>query len=303
VLRRYSQDEDLEGRLTVNPADAVAYVTMNLTQPPFDDVHVRRAVSFVLDKAGLQKAWGGPLKGEVATHILPDTLLGGSLSGYDPYPSPGHAGDVGAARKEMRLSRYDGDGDGLCDAAACEEVFTLSAPVETVRAMEPVLAESLAKIGIRLETREAADPFAVLGTVRKQVALSSLASWGKDFADPSTFMVLFDGRGIVPQGNVNFSLVGLTPDHARQVGAEGSIEGIPSIDEQIDRCTALLDQPRIDCFAALDRRLMEEVVPSVPYLDRTNVDVLGPAVSAWEYDQFSGITAYSHVAVDTSKQR
>ena len=107
----------------------------------------------------------------------------------------------------------------------------------------------------------------------------------------------------MPRGNVNYSLIGLTPDRAREVGAAGSIEGIPSVDDEIDRCSALVNQPRIDCFAALDRMLMEEVVPSVPYLDRTNVDVLGPAVTAWEYDQFSGITAYAHVAVDTSKQR
>ena len=38
-------------------------VTMNLTQPPFDDIHVRKAMNWIMDKAALQKAWGGPIAG------------------------------------------------------------------------------------------------------------------------------------------------------------------------------------------------------------------------------------------------
>ena len=61
---------------------------MNLTQPPFDDVHVRKAVNFVMDKEGLRRAWGGPLVGEIATHIVPDPIFDDVLADYDPYPSP-----------------------------------------------------------------------------------------------------------------------------------------------------------------------------------------------------------------------
>ncbi len=32
---------------------------MNLTQPPFDDLAVRRAMNWVMDKGALRKAWGG----------------------------------------------------------------------------------------------------------------------------------------------------------------------------------------------------------------------------------------------------
>ena len=47
---------------------------------------------------------------------------------------------------------------------------------------------------------------------------------------------------------------------------------------------------------------MENVVPWVPYLDATNVDILGPAVTKYDYDQFSGEAAFSRVAVDESLQ-
>ncbi len=48
---------------------------------------------------------------------------------------------------------------------------------------------------------------------------------------------------------------------------------------------------------------MEEIVPWVPYLDATNNDVLGPAVTNYVYDQFSGTDAWAHIAVDPSKQK
>lgn len=304
VLQEYARSDELADRLEVNPADTVAYLTMNLTQPPFDDVHVRRAVNLALDKDGLRRSWGGPLQGEIATHILPDALIGGRLEGYDPYATPGSAGDLAAAKAELRLSRYDQNQDGLCDDSVCDGVVVLFAPAETPRAMEPVVQQSLAGLGIDVVVRESADPFTALGTVRKNIPASPLPSWGKDYADPSTFMVLFDSRSIIPTGNVNFSLVGLTPALAAKVGATGTIEGIPSVDDAIDRCEATLERPqRLDCYAQLDRRLMETVVPWVPYLERSNVDIIGPSVAAWGYDQSTTVAAYGRVAVDVTKQQ
>jgi ABC-type oligopeptide transport system substrate-binding subunit len=251
-----------------------------------------------MDKEGLQRAWGGPLKGEIATHVLPDAMLGGALEGYDPYP----ANEIAAAKVEMAKSRYDSDGDGLCDSSACEAVLNISTNVSTPRALEPVVDASLARIGIELETREVSDPFSVIQTVGKNVPFSLVPSWSKDYADPATYAALFSSRSIIPKGNVNYSLVGITPSLAGDVGADGTVQGIPSVDADIERCIALLGDERTACWAQLDRTIMEDVVPWVPYLDRTNVDVIGPAVAAYEYDQFTGSTAYAHVAVDVSEQ-
>ena len=33
----------------------------------------------------------------------------------------------------------------------------------------------------------------------KQIPISPAPGWGKDYADPSTFMVLFDGRSITAE--------------------------------------------------------------------------------------------------------
>ena len=42
---------------------------------------------------------------------------------------------------------------------------------------------------------------------------------------------------------------------------------------------------------------MTKVVPWVPYLWVYNPHITSSHVTQWDYDQFSGTTAYAHVAV------
>ena len=104
-------------------------------------------------------------------------------------------------------------------------------------------------------------------------------------------------RSIIKSGNSNYSLVGLTPAKAKEVGVTGSIDNVPSIDPEISKCHKLSGGPRVSCWAALDKKLMEKVVPWVPYLSAANVDISGPKVAQWEYDQFADGPAYAHVAL------
>jgi peptide/nickel transport system substrate-binding protein len=303
IIREYTNDEGLEGRLHATPTDSIYYITLNLTQPPFDDIHVRKAANLVIDKQGLRVAFGGPLSGEIATHVVPNAMLDGLLDDYNPYPSPDGGGDEAGAREEMKLSRYDTDKDGVCDAPECEDVLNLSGNLEILKRATPVVEASLEKIGITLKTRSVDDFASPLSTVARNIPMSHASGWLRDFPDPSTYMVLFDGRNIVATGNTNFSLVGLTPEQAGGIdGIEGNLEGIPSVDADIDRCTPLTGSTRTQCWADLDRRLMEEVIPWVPWLLASEIEVVGPAVTKYEFDQMAGYTAYAHVAVDPSKQ-
>ena len=302
ILADY-EDEDRQDRLKLNPGDITWYITMNLTQPPFDDVNVRKAMNAVMNKAGLRRVWGGPSKGEIATHIVPNSMLNDTLRDYDPYPSEDFRGDEESAKAYMAMSKYDTDGDGLCDDPACEGVFHLAGTRDIDNGMVAVIEESAAKIGITFETRQLDDAYTPLQTVGNNTPISSRPGWGKDYADVSTYAVLFDSRVTSPEGNINYSLVGLTPDTAAELGAEGTVDGIPSVDADIDACNAMpLGDERIACWAALDQRLMEEVVPWIPYLDATSVDIISEAVVQYGYDQFSGTPAWAHWAVDQSQQ-
>jgi peptide/nickel transport system substrate-binding protein len=298
VIREYTQTEDLKDNYHSDPGDRTWYLTMNLTQPPFDDIHVRKAMNWVMDKEGLRRAWGGSVKGDIAQHIVPDTMLNDALADYAPYGTEGDAGDVEKAMEEMKQSKYDTDQDGMCDAPECKNVLHVTRTTDVWRNMVPVIEESARKIGIELTTREFEDSYTVIQTVKRSVPISSTPGWGKDYADASTFMVLFDSESILPEGNVNYSLVGLTPEQAQKIGAKGTIEGIPSVDEEIDRCNELQDEERQDCWVELDQKLTEEVVPWVPYLDANSDFVTSDAVTHYVYDQFSGEPAWAHMAMD-----
>jgi peptide/nickel transport system substrate-binding protein len=306
IVRDYSTDEEKTDLMKISDADRTWYITMNLTQPPFDDVNVRKAVNLVMDKDSLRRAWGGPTAGDIATHIVPPEVTGGQPTAeeFDPYQTPDYAGDVEAAKEAMSQSKYDTDGDGVCDAPECSGLLMINRNVTPWTEMEPVVQDSLQKIGIEIEPREleSGTAYTTIQTVDKNIPIALNAGWGKDYADASTFAVLFETGSITCEGNVNYSLVGLTPALAKECGAEGSVSNVPNATDQIDPCKSLLEQERVDCWVEADQYLMEEVVPWVPYLWASNIDIVSEAVTQYEYDQFSGEASYSHVAVDESLQ-
>jgi peptide/nickel transport system substrate-binding protein len=297
VLREYLTNSSLKSKLKISSGDRTWYLTMNLTQPPFDDVHVRRAMNYIIDKQAMRKAWGGSTSGDIATHIVPDALLFNQIKGYDPYKTPNNSGSVSKAAAELKKSKYSG-GSGKCTASACKNVLMIADVRAVDKKMVPVIQSSAAKIGITFKVRSVNGAYPVIQTPSKNIPISERPGWGKDYADASTFFqALFAGSSILASGNTNYSLVGLTSGLAKKIGVKGTLTGIPSVDPDINRCSKAQGDIRIGCWAALDKKLMTQVVPWVPYLSAHNLNIIGPNVSKWNYDQFSDQTAYAHVAV------
>ncbi len=301
VVAEYAQDAALKDLLKVNSGDRTWFITMNTTRAPFDDVNVRKAANFIVDKAAIQQAWGGPAAGAIATHIVPDAMYGGKFpADYDPYPL-----DEAKAKEAMKASKYDTDKDGLCDVAACKNVFHVSRNSEPWSKYNPIIAESFKKIGIELNTRElpTGNAYTTIQTVARNVPVASNAGWGKDYADVGTFAVLFQSATIQATGQSNYSLIGLTAEQAKDLKVQVPVGGVPTVDADIKACEPLLGDERQQCWIAFDKKLMEEVVPWVPYLDANNIDVVGPAVTQYEFDQFASEMAFAHLAVDPALQK
>ena len=297
ALEEYSSPSKRQ-YLHVNPADGTSYLSMNLTQPPFDDIHVRRAMNWIIDKAALRQVWGGPDLGRIANHIVPDPIFDNQLSEYAPYRTPGDHGSLAKARAAMKGSKYDVDKNGTCGAPACHDVLLLDDTQANFARMAPIVIEDAAKIGITFHLATVNGAYPTLQTTAKNIPIAIFPGWFKDYADALTFFSpLFDGRTIIPQGNVNYSLVGLKPSQAKALGVTGDLNGIPSVDTQLDHCALLAGESRLSCYEDLDRTLMTKVVPWVPYLSPNNVHIVGSDVTQWEFDQFSASTAYAHVAV------
>jgi peptide/nickel transport system substrate-binding protein len=307
VLQRYLTDQAKKPYLHSNNGDRTWYITMNWTTPPFDDINVRKAANWVMDKAGLLQAWGGTTLGEIATHIMPPTVLNEKLGAdYNPYATPDNRGDEAKAKEAMKQSKYDSNKDGVCDADACKNLVMINRNVTPWTDAEPVVVSSLQKIGIEVKPRELASSaaYTTIQTVKNNIPIALNAGWGKDYADPYSFAVLFDARSIIATGNTNYALVGITQDQASELGIKyPSGVQIPTVDADIDACQAIpttqTDQ-RTDCFVNLDKKLMEQDVPWVPYLWTKNVTITAPSMTKYEFDQFSGYLSFTQVAVNNN---
>jgi ABC-type transport system substrate-binding protein len=285
-----------------NSGDRTWYLTMNLTQPPFDDLHVRRAMNWVIDKAALRETWGGPTAGTIANHIVPDTLFEFKLQEYTPYKTPGDHGSVSKAKEAMIGSGYDTEDNGMCSAPQCKKVLMIS----DIRSIDPSMVATIAqdakRIGVTFSVQRVNGAYPVIQTVAENIPFAERPGWGKDYGDPLTFFSpLFDGRTIIPTGNTNYSLVGVTAAQCQTLHVKGDCANVSSVNTDLDRCAPLSGQERLPCYERLDKKLMTEVVPWVPYLWSNTTHITNARVINWTFDQFGGSIGYAHVAAPRSR--
>jgi len=298
-LAKYCAPGHLNPRCHENSGDRTWYMYMNMTQPPFDDVKVRQAMNWIMDKHSLVQAWGGQPIGVVANHIVPDYLFNNQLSEYNPYKTNGDLGSTEKAMKAMKGSKYDTTGKGLCSASACRNVLLVADTRLVDTKMLPVIQADAKKIGITFKVRTIKGAYPTLQTPANNVAISERPGWGKDYADASTFFIpLMASYDIIKSGNPNYSLVGLTPAIAKSVGATGSVSNVPSIDSNIASCEAIpVGQSRLTCWENLDKTLMTKIVPWVPYLWANVTRIVSTNVTKYEFDQFGTTPSFAHIAV------
>ena len=190
VVARFRSDPDLADNVTFFFMDGIGYVTLNIAQPPFDDVHVRKAVSLAVDKQALRQGAVPPepwVPVTRATHIAPDFLQNNLLLEYDPYATPDDRGDLDAARAEMAQSRYDADGDGRCDGSACSGVRAITSTDPTWREPTESVRARLTELGIELDFSESDFVYGELEP-KRHVGLALRTGWVRDFPSGSRLL-------------------------------------------------------------------------------------------------------------------
>ena len=304
VLKRYSTDPSKKNLMHVNDGDRTWFIAMNWATPPFDDLNVRKAVNQVMDKQGMLQAWGGTIAGEIATHIMPPTVLNDQLTAdYNPYASEGNRGDEAKANAFMKQSKYDTDKDGVCDAKVCSNLVMINRNAAPWTTMEPVVVSSLEKIGIKVKPRKlgSSAAYSTIQTVKNMIPIALNTGWGKDYPDTYTFVwPQFAKDAIIPIGNPNYTLLGLDQAKAGKLGIKFPAgTQIPSVDANINACQEKTDiNERTTCFVDLDKKLMEQAVPWVPYLWDKVVVITNPSVTKYEFDQFSTGISLTEMAVN-----
>jgi peptide/nickel transport system substrate-binding protein len=277
VLREFTASSELQERVVRTTSNFTRFVTINVAQPPLDDVHVRRAVALVFDAGSIV-----PSDSEApASHLIPDPLVGGLLSSWSGSPSAGTAGDVDAARTEMDLSRY-GSG-GSCKGPDCRVVVVPEGSVAAaaIRSLRPALRS----IGLEpiFEEADCADPRAHIGLC--------FTGWFTDFPEAGDMIVPFLGSG----EGFNPSQLGSSPRQLERWGYP--TRNVPSIDRDYERCATASGVQAAMCWARLDQLLTSEIVALVPISTGEVVRIRSGDISKFAIDQAFGEPALDRIAI------
>ena len=186
---RISSDPAWENRLERQPQVSTIYIAINTAMAPFDNVKVRQALNYAIDKQRIIQLLNG--RGTVANQILPPLMPGydSDYQGYSYDPD-----------KAKSLLAEAGFADGFETSIECIAVEP-----------QPKLCESfqqdLAKIGITLTINTLAAPNVIddAGNGNNPLTWSGGLAWIQDYPDPDDFYAPILGCDSNVPGGWNWS--------------------------------------------------------------------------------------------------
>lgn len=229
ALREFKQTA--KERYTDQVTNSTYYFFLNHRVKPFDNVDVRKAVGFAIDKKALERLFGGQL--EPGCNFLPPGMQG--YEKVDPCPY----GDEPDLEKAKELVKSGG--------AEGQSVTVWGNTEESTKAVTEYLADTLNKIGLKAKPRivDGEVYFQTIGA-QKTKAQIGFANWFQDFPHPGNFLFLVDPDSIQETNNQNFSNV-----------------DDPEIKKQLDELDKQDLTEAAEGYAALDKKLVEnaDIIP------------------------------------------
>jgi peptide/nickel transport system substrate-binding protein len=239
-------------QLFFTPTGGSRYVALNTSKAPFNNLDVRRAVAYVLDKNAMRLTRGGPVDGTIATHFIDPSFgnKGFNQAGgftFDPFPSANSSGDVAKAKDMMKAAGY---ANGMYNGPAIQQVADNTPPGSNTA---QVIAADLAKIGFDVKTVSVthATMYTKFCNVPKnEPNICPNVGWLPDFHEPQTVLdPTFNGENIVPVNNSNWPLL-----------------NDQSINSAMDNAQAILDPTqRFEAWGKIDDQVTQTAA-AIPWL-------------------------------------
>ncbi len=166
-------------------------VVMNTGLAPFDDVHVRRAVGFVINRPHWRHARANRL-------LIAGQPIPASIPGFDPELPTRQFYDLERAREEMRLA---GHPNGLDEPV---ELWVGTGDIG--RIYGELIQADLRAIGIQVEIKQVAFPIFLQETGKPRTVQLLFSGWSMDYPDPASFLdPLFHSNSIHDNDSTNRS--------------------------------------------------------------------------------------------------
>ncbi|MFE1752435.1 ABC transporter substrate-binding protein [Streptomyces anandii] len=180
---------EVKKRLAAERTGCTDMLALNTSRAPFDNLKLRQAMQYAVDKSAQVTANGGPALNDIATGYLPPSLTG--VRRADFLYGRSATGDVEKARK---LLAEGGRPSGFA------ATITVSTGDKT---RAEALQQSLSRVGVRLRI-QTVDPSVYYDTIgdTEHAPDMAISGWCPDYPSGSTFLpFVFDGRTIREKGN------------------------------------------------------------------------------------------------------
>lgn len=242
--------EHYRSQLMISPGAGDHYVAVNNAHGPFANVNLRKALWAALNRVAMNKARGGELVTNVATHFIYPEIPGfeesGGLTGpkvdYNEHPE----GNMAVAAKYMKAAGYPSG------------KYTGSATVQVVGSNDipqapEIVNQTLRTLGFKtkLTLVDQSTMYSKYCTVvKEQIDVCPSVGWTADFADPQAVLgVNFNGKAIMMEGpNPNFGQV-----------------NDPTINKAMEAGERIVGRSaRAEAWAKINRELVD-IAAAVPY--------------------------------------
>jgi peptide/nickel transport system substrate-binding protein len=273
-LAQLNSNPALAKRVAHGEFPATTYIAFNPKVKPFDDIRVREAISYAVNRTtAVNSAGGTAVAGASTTFLPPQKALG--YQAYDDFP----AGATGNPAKAKELLAQAGFPNGL--------TITLTHQADDANNFGPKLATSVqdalkaAGITVNLNPIDDNSYTDVTGKPSTEPGVS-LQYWGADWPSGAPFLIpIFDGRQIITSGG-NFNLAQLND---------------PSVNTEIDAINAITDPAQAQArWGALDAKLGQQAL-TVPLFYEKDVYLFGKNVKDAVPDGWRGQYDLARVSV------
>ena len=273
-LAQLNSNPALAKRVARGEFPATTYIAFNPKVKPFDDIRVREAISYAVNRTTAVNAAGGTaVAGASTTFLPPQKALG--YQPYDYFPA-GATGDPAKARELLAQAGYP---NGL--------TVSLTHQADDANNFGPKLATSVqdalkaAGITVNLNPIDDGGYTDVTGKPATEPGMS-LQYWGADWPSGAPFLIpIFDGRQIVTSGG-NFNLAQLND---------------PAVNAEIDAINAITDPAQAQArWGALDAKLGQQAL-TVPLFHEKDVYLFGKNVEDAVPDGWRGQYDLARVSV------
>jgi ABC-type transport system substrate-binding protein/uncharacterized protein YvpB len=176
-------------RFFVDPSLETDYLALNTSRGPFQDVRLRKAVNFALDRAKLVAQYASH-SATATDQLLPPGMPGFSDSSIYPLSGP----DLTAANAALP--------PGFSGATV--QLYTSSTGVGPLIAQRVKTDLAAINITVQIQSFSSSQVYVKCGTKIEAFDICNVG-WGVDYPDPVDFLQLLDGSTIQDTGNNDLS--------------------------------------------------------------------------------------------------